>query len=933
MQVAEFREKLQQYCHRGGISQKNLAAAIGLNHQVLSRKLNGIRKGSLNQLEVKQIVKMLAEWQLINTQDQAFELIELLDLPPAIFKPQEWQLPPLSQLSKSDPTAKRSLPESKPVAQAGSTSLAIAAPPEPKHNLPAFITPLIGREWVIKRVREIIGSPEARLVTVLGPGGIGKTRLALFVAREMLPEFKDGVFFVSLASLNDPQFVPSAILQTLQLKETANLSATARLKQYLASKNLLLVLDNFEQLLAGIALLDELLTAAPGLKLLVTSQAVLHIYGEREFSLPPLELPALAHLPDPAKLLDYEAVRLFVERARAVQPDFSLTAENYQAVAELCIRLDGLPLSIELAAARLKILSVYALLERLSDKRLTFLTRGATTLPPRQQSLRRTLEWSYRLLDESEQQLFDRLGIFRNGWTVEAAHAVCNPEATSETESLDDLSQLLDKSLVVRISSQSLEQRFTMLETLREFALERLNWRDEGQALRERHTQYYRKLAEQAELNLSGPDQVFWLDRLDQEQENLRAALQWLIEKAQAETLSPDTVSPENLAGPSLEATTLALQMAAALASYWDTRGYYSEGRHWLTQVLEISEGKPAEVRLMQARAKALNRLGDFAFLQGDFSQSRVYLEESLALKRQLEDKPGIAAVLNSFGNLAVWQREFGLALRVVEESLSIRQELNDSAGIAVTLRNLGNIYSATGEYQQAAEAFSKSLAIAERLNNKQGQAIGLGNLGRILLFQGHYEQAARLLKESLVLFEELGDKRRVAVTLALLGRVYMHQEQYEQAFQLLLKSLELERELGDRWGVATNLTNLGNLKLRQGQYDAARSLYLEGLESLCELGEKYIGDGLDNLAGLAIAQQDFEKAALLCAASDKLREQTNAPRESSQQVGYAKLLAALHDRFDEPSFNVAWSKGHALELDQALALARSTNYLGSGQD
>lgn len=926
MQLAEFREKIQSYCHRGGISQKNLAVAIGLNHQVLSRKLNGIRNGSLTQLEVKQIIKTLADWQLITEQGQALELLEMLELSPAIFRPQEWQLPPLNQLSK------REIPSKKPQSFAESGSLALAAPAEPQHNLPAFITPLIGREWIIRQVREIISGPQARLVTVLGPGGIGKTRLALYVAREMLPEFKDGVFFVPLASLRDPQFVPSAILQTLQLKETANLPAMARLKQYLAGKEMLLVLDNFEQLLGGVAWLDELLAAAPGLKMLVTSQAVLHIYGEREFSLPPLDLPDLAHLPTPARLLDYEAVRLFVERARAVQPDFTLTNENYEAVAELCVRLDGLPLSIELAAARLKILSVFSLLEKLSDRRLTILTRGATTLPPRQQSLRRTIEWSYHLLDEKEQQLFDRLGIFRNGWTVDAAYKICDPEAATENQSLDDLSQLLDKSLVVRLPGQAAEQRFGMLETLREFALERLDWRQESPLLRERHTAYYRSLAEQAESKLTGPDQVIWLDRLDQDQENLRGALQWLIEQAQAATLAPDFVTQENRVGPP-EEKILAVQMAAGLASYWDTRGHYSEGRHWLAQVLALSEGTSAgtsagDLRLLQARAKALNKAGDLAFLQGEFAQSRVYLEESLALKRQLEDKPGIAAVLNSFGNLAVWQREFGLAVRVVEESLNIRKELNDQAGISATLRNLGNIYTSTGEFRLAAEAYQESLAIAGKLNNKQGQAIGLGSLGKVFLQQEHYEQAAQLLQESLVLFEELGDKRRVAITLDLLGCVYMNQALYEQAFQLSLKSLTIERELGDRWGIAASLTNLGNIKSRQGQLEEARHFYLESLDFLCELGERYIGDGLDNLAGLAIAQHDFEKAVQLCAASDNLRALTRTPRESSQQASYDKLLGQLHERLDGPTLNRVWEQGHSLALNEALSLARSGFYL-----
>lgn len=952
MQIAEFREKIQKYCQWGGVSQKSLAVAIGLNPQVLSRKLNGIRNANLTRLEVKQIIKTLAEWQLITTQAQAAELLRFMDLANSIFNPVEWRQPPLAGLTAGElagltEQVKLTPAESKPEAQVKATAL--AAPSPPRHNLPALTTRLIGREKVIKQVREIIANPEVRIITLLGPGGIGKTRLALFVAGEMRGDFEDGMFFVPLASLNDPQFIAPAILQTLQLKEAANLPAATWLKQYLANKKLLLVLDNFEQLLAGTALLDELLAAAPGLKLLITSQAVLHIYGEREFGIPSLELPDPAQTPAPEKLADYAAVSLFVERAKAVQPDFCLTGDNYQAVAELCVRLDGLPLSIELAAARLKIFSVHALLEKLTDKRLTYLTRGATSLPDRQQSLRRTLEWSYNLLDRVEQPLFDRLGIFRGGWTVEAAHAICNLEAGSETESLDNLSQLLDKSLVVRMANPALEQRFTMLETLREFAQERLVWREEVKILQQRHAYYYMNLAEGTELKLRGPQQVVWLAQLDQEQENLRAALQWLIEKAQTGqppaagfgTQSQPLFSknnqscfqPENFAGSPLEAASLALQMAAALALYWEIRGFYSEGRHWLAQVLELGVAENKDVQFMQARAKALNKAGDLAFLQGEFQQAGVFLEESLALKRQLEDKPGIATVLNSFGNLAVWQRDFNRAAQVVAESLAIRQELNDPAGIAIALRNLGNIYTATGDYQQAAEVYTESLAIAERLNNKLGQATALGSLGKVFLLQEHYEQAGRLLGESLRLFEELGDKRRIAITLDLLGCVYMRQGHYEQALQFSFKSLGLERELGDRWGIAASLHNLGEVKLRQGQYQAARNLYLESLGILGELGEKYIGDGLDNLAGLAIAQQDYARAAQLYAASDRLRQQTDSPRDNLEQTKYAQMLVQIRGDLDEAAFKLAWAQGQELELEQALTLAHSVNYLNSNQN
>jgi predicted ATPase/tetratricopeptide (TPR) repeat protein len=951
MKIDDFKGKIQKYCQWAGFSQKNLAGAVGLNPQVLSRKLNGIRHSNLTQLEVKQIIKTLAGWQAITRRDQAVELLELVDLSATIFTREEWQTPPLNGLTLRDMRARpgqEDLPDPGKVLTGKTTSLALKTKPEPIHNLPASATRLIGRDKLIQQVRQLLGREEVRLVTLLGPGGIGKTRVALSVARAMLGEFEDGVFFVPLASINDPQFVPSAILQMLQLKEAGNLSATAGLKQHLSNKKIFLVLDNFEQLLAGTGLLDELLAAAPGLKLLVTSQAVLHIYGEREFAVPPLELPDLANLPGPERLGGYEAVGLFLERAQAVQPTFSLTPDNYRAIAELCVRLEGLPLSIELSAVRLKMLSVNNLLEKLSDKRLPLLTRGAQSLPARQQTLRRTLEWSYNLLDQAEQQLFDRLGVFRNGWTVEAAHAVCGREAGSETDSMDYLSQLLDKSLVVRMDNQSTTQRFMMLETLREFAQERLEWRQEVELVQQRHAQFYLKLARKTEVKLRGPEQVVWLAQLDVEQENLRMALQWLIARArtgQAQT-DPDSQPPnmassynrcdfnnEYFAGTALEAADLALHMAAAVALYWEIRGFYSEGRHWLAQVLDLCTGANLGVELKQSKANALNKAGDLAFLQGDFQQARLFLEESLALKRQLKDKPGIATVLNSFGNLEVWQRDFKRAIELVEESLAIRQELNDSGGIAIALRNLGNIYTATGEYQQAARAYTDSLKIAEKLHNKLGQATALGSLGKVLLIQSHYDQAVRLLDESLRLFEELGDKRRLAITLDLLGCVYMNQGHYEQAYQLSYKGLELERELGDRWGIAASLHNLGNVRVRQGQFNAARNLYLDSIEMLGEMGEKYLGDGLDNMAGLAVAQQFYERAAQLYAASDKIRQQTQSPRETSEQTTYTNKIAQIRSQLDLPNFEAAWSQGQELELEQALDLARSPNYLGESRE
>jgi predicted ATPase/DNA-binding CsgD family transcriptional regulator len=864
--------------------------------------------------------------------------------------------------------------------------MSAATHPHPFASAPP--TPLIGREREIERVSARLLAGGVRLLTLTGPPGIGKTRLALAVAARLRDApaaagggraFADGVCFVPLAALRDPAQVLPAIARGLGLVEHSDLPPLGALRLYLHTKRLLLVLDNFEQVLPAAPEIAELLAAAPSLTALVTSRAALHLAAEHRFPVPPLTLPPPPTGCDPPvggaawlgvgaeDVSRYEAVRLFVARAQAVQPAFALTPENAPAVAEVCRRLDGLPLAIELAAARIAVLPPRGLLTRL-ERRLPLLTGGARDLPARHRTLGGAIAWSYELLDERDRAAFRRLGVFVGGASLEAAEAVCRASGDGEATApppvagggaavLERLASLVEKSLVHQDEAAGGEPRFRMLETIREYALERLEADGESDSARRRHAGYYVGLAEAARPWLGwgafaerGP----WLERLAVEHDNLRQALAW------------------SQAAPAAAADggALGVRLAAALGQFWRRHGHWSEGRRWLAGALAL----PAAAPPTAARATILQDAGTMAAWQGHFATGRASLDAAVALWRALGDRQGLAGALSDLAWPLINLGEGAAARAAAQEGVALCRALDDRPGLALALRWLGNALhlrpdASAAERRQAEALWGESLALFREVGDDEGASMPLNMLAARARARGDYAAARSLLEEAVALRRKATRGAHLALVLAPLGEVAEIEGDAAEAERCFSEALTLFRAAGDRQHTAGALVRLGDLASRRGDTPCATERYAEGLDlarraggasviaralagqaalaqqagDLVRAGALY-ADGmaalrqpdrwppdavagaaarcLIGLAGVEAARGRPERAARLLGAAPATLAALGRRLEPPDAADHAAATEVVRATLGEPAFAVAYDAGRAMSPAQARAYA-----------
>ncbi|HZE70166.1 MAG TPA: tetratricopeptide repeat protein [Pyrinomonadaceae bacterium] len=738
-------------------------------------------------------------------------------------------------------------------------------------NLPVQPTVFVGRDQELEAIKEILLRQDVLLVTVTGPGGVGKTRLALKVTEEISDHFPGGVYYVPLSAVTDPGLVASLIAQTLGIREAGNQTPLDLLKQHFRnsqSKPRLLLFDNFEHLISAAPIVAELISIGSHLKILLTSREPLHIYGEHEFPVPPLALPDCDSLPPLDVLAEYSAVALFIQRAAAVKPGFKLTEDNAAAVTEICARLDGLPLAIELAAARVKFLPPSDLLARLAS-RLQLLTSGSRDLPMRQRTLRGAIDWSYDFLNPDEQKLFRRLSVFSGGCTLEAVEAVCNTRSDLGLNLLDGMASMVDKSLLQQVEEAQREPRFMMLETIREYGLEKLQASEEDALTRRAHAAYCLVLAEEGSAADTDAEGGEWLDRFEVEHDNFRVALDWLIESKDADW---------------------GLRLALALFRFWEVREYFAEGRERFAKLLKLSSAAAPT----KTRARGLFAAGVLAGEQGDYSSADSLIRESLEIGRGSNDLQGVAVSLNA---LAVHARDRGdieTSHSLFEESLMLWKECGDQLAVARSLSNLAN-------------------------------AVKL---------QGDYSRAHSLYEDCLSIFRELDDRTGIAWSLNYLGDVARDQEGVTAAQSLYEQSLATFRELGDQWGIARSLADLGNLARDEKDFDGAHDLYQASLRIFQELDHKRgIARLLECFAISAAAQSAPERSLRLAGAAAALRQAIGAPLTPGDRAKLEKGLEAARQSLTNAAGASVWLEGWVLPVGKAVEEAltmRSAHASGS---
>lgn len=771
------------------------------------------------------------------------------------------------------------------------------------NNLPVSLTQLIGRDREVQTVCALLDRPEVRLLTMTGAGGIGKTKLALQVGADLLKQFAHGVCWVALSAISDPKLVLPTIAHTLGLQGRSHRQPIERLYTYLRDKHLLLILDNFEQILPAAPLLSTLLASCPRLKVLVTSRALLHLQGEYEFQVAPLDLPDLKHLSTCEDLLHYSAIALFVKRAQEINLDFRLTEENADVVAEICMRLNGLPLAIELAAARLKLLSLRGLYPRL-EQQLSVLTGGKQDAPQRQQTLRNTIQWSYDLLTSEEQYLFRLCCVFVKGFTLEAVEAICNRVGDLRTPVFDLLKSLIDKSLILLREQGDDEPRLSLLHAIREYGMELLIASGELEQARMAFAEFYLRSAEEAEPAFNGPKQAVWLRRQELELENFRATLNIFLEYSKTEE---------------------ALRLAATLRHLWMLGGYLSEGLYFLEQGVKAHhEGKsPVSGNVV---AKALFVAGWLAYWQNDPERATEFLSESSSLSRSLGNRRVLAETLQYQGNLAYLHGDIRLATTMHDESLKLFREIGYRKGVAEILLAMGANALYQGKYDRASELCQESLALVREIGNVWNIAVNLHYLGWAVFMQGDIRRARKLSEESVAIFETLGKSVLSVESRIMLAYIVEALGEETIARTFLREALALGKEMGSQDDIGRVLCGLGSLALRQGDLALARSHFEECIAVLkgrwLNPRNKWVlASSLEKVGEIALTEgQPAAFTVRLFAVAETIRKAHGyySPLGIVQPL-YDRTLAEGRTQLGEQNFATLWAEGQSMTPEQVL--------------
>ncbi len=769
------------------------------------------------------------------------------------------------------------------------------------HHVPVPLTPLLGREQEVAEVSTLLRASEIRLLTLTGTGGVGKTHLALHIVHQVCNDFADGVSFVSLAPVRDPDLLLSALAHTLGLRETGSQALLEQLIGYLNSKHLLLFLDNFEQLMQAAPTLTALLERCPQLKLLVTSREVLHVRGEHVYLVRPLPLPDPGQLAAGGDPFRYASIVLFLQRAQAVTWDFQITSANAEVIAAICRSLDGLPLALELAAARIQLLPPHLLLARL-EHRLPILTQGLRDAPARQQTLRTTLQWSYDLLSAAEQRLFRRLAVFVGGCTFEAVTMLSKELGDEPTAVLEGIESLLSKNLIQRTEGIDEEPRLLMLETIREYGVECVRAHGEMEHSQRAHCAYYLALAQQARPTFIAAPATWWLERLEQEHDNLRAAMHWALE--QGET----------------QGSELALRLGEALCWLWLIHGHWQEGQQFLEHALTKGGEVAAPVR-----AKVLQVAGWMALCLGESRRAKERCEQSLALLRELGDIQRSALCFYILGMVALYDGQLMAARSLLEESLRLWNAEGEKAASTYALYTLALIACYQGEYGRAYALYRESQGGHQELENRMGVAEALrGQAWVMLLSQGaHGDPAAihPLLTEALTIAREINDQGSIADCCYVLGLAWLSQGDLTAARSLLEECERRNRELQSGPNIVAALVALGRLTLAESDGARAALLYEEGLVRAQEGSYLWlIAPCLEGVASVAAVREEFVRAAQLWGMAAVLRESIGTPLPPMERADYERWVTSTRQALEEQTFATAWAAGRSMTVERLLA-------------